>query len=380
VINPVNPEVLYAGYDKIWRTGKRGDSASWSPLMKVPFVKDDTIIRNLVIAEHDTSVMWASTVGKIFKTSNGWKTWDSIPRTKLAPLAKGYFPTGFAIHPTKPNTVYVTFSTFDTTNMKVYRTEDGGNNWTNISGNGLPKVPVNCIAYEASANNALYIGTDLGVYYKNDSLPDWIPFNNYLPNVIVTDLTIAYGAGKIRAATFGRGLWESDLYVPSGKYKVNVKDVPKQGGDVSGGGIYTAGTKARVSATVEPGYRFRGWFENGTKKSDSLNFEFDVTENHNLIAEFQYPQSTEFKLKEKIRVSPNPCSGLLNLGMDEETRKNLETVRVITYSGTLVWESDNLPAENALQVDLRRCPDGMYLLTLYFRSGEHLTYPVMVRR
>jgi len=33
-----------------------------------------------------------------------------------------------------------------------------------------------------------------------------------LPNVIVNELEIFYPSHKIRAATFGRGLWESDLY------------------------------------------------------------------------------------------------------------------------------------------------------------------------
>ena len=35
-----------------------------------------------------------------------------------------------------------------------------------------------------------------------------------LPNVIVNELEIHYGSGKIRAATFGRGVWESDLQTP----------------------------------------------------------------------------------------------------------------------------------------------------------------------
>ncbi|MBI3501349.1 MAG: T9SS type A sorting domain-containing protein [Bacteroidetes bacterium] len=42
----------------------------------------------------------------------------------------------------------------------------------------------------------------------------WVPFNNGFPNVVVSELEINYPANKIRAATFGRGLWESDLYCP----------------------------------------------------------------------------------------------------------------------------------------------------------------------
>jgi hypothetical protein len=44
----------------------------------------------------------------------------------------------------------------------------------------------------------------------------WIPFFNNLPSVAVYEMEIFYGptlgSSKLRAATFGRGLWESPLY------------------------------------------------------------------------------------------------------------------------------------------------------------------------
>lgn len=75
----------------------------------------------------------------------------------------------------------------------------------------LPNVPINCIA--VTSGNAVYIGTDHGVYYRNPAtMPDWIPFYNGLPNVPIMDLVINTGANKIRASTFDRGIYESDLY------------------------------------------------------------------------------------------------------------------------------------------------------------------------
>jgi PKD repeat protein len=41
-----------------------------------------------------------------------------------------------------------------------------------------------------------------------------MPFSNGLPNVTVTELEIHYGASKLRAATFGRGLWETTIHDP----------------------------------------------------------------------------------------------------------------------------------------------------------------------
>jgi PKD repeat protein len=60
----------------------------------------------------------------------------------------------------------------------------------------------------------VYIGTDIGAFFKDASLNVWQPFSNGLPNVIVTQLHIHYATSKIRASTYGRGMWESDLYLP----------------------------------------------------------------------------------------------------------------------------------------------------------------------
>ena len=43
-------------------------------------------------------------------------------------------------------------------------------------------------------------------------MANWQTFDAGLPNVIVNELEIQYSSGRLRAATYGRGLWESDLF------------------------------------------------------------------------------------------------------------------------------------------------------------------------
>jgi hypothetical protein len=51
---------------------------------------------------------------------------------------------------------------------------------------------------------------------------EWQLFNTGLPFVNVSELEIQYNVGKLRAATFGRGVWESDLNsFPSSVNSVN---------------------------------------------------------------------------------------------------------------------------------------------------------------
>jgi hypothetical protein len=45
----------------------------------------------------------------------------------------------------------------------------------------------------------------------DDFTGGWQPFNSNMPIVIVNELEIQYGAGVLRAATYGRGIWETPL-------------------------------------------------------------------------------------------------------------------------------------------------------------------------
>ena len=91
-----------------------------------------------------------------------------------------------------------------------------------------PTPPANTVVYEPGTNNGLYLGTDMGVFYTNDYFTNWLPYGQGLPNVVVNELEINLAAGKVRAATFGRGLWESDLFTsPVGVADAGSTHVPR---------------------------------------------------------------------------------------------------------------------------------------------------------
>ena len=80
---------------------------------------------------------------------------------------------------------------------------------------GLPNIPVNTIVYtNGSAKDAVYIGCDIGVYYLDNTQGTCTPFSTNLPNAGVRDLEIFYPLGILRAATYGRGSWETVLFEP----------------------------------------------------------------------------------------------------------------------------------------------------------------------
>ncbi|MGL5890977.1 MAG: PKD domain-containing protein [Bacteroidia bacterium] len=107
----------------------------------------------------------------------------------------------------------MTFSGYSSAN-KVMRSTNGGTSWTNIS-TGLPNLPANCItAMPAATNGAYYVGMDVGIYYIDNTFTSWQPYFTGMPNVPVFDLEIYQATGKVRAATYGRGVWEVDIYNP----------------------------------------------------------------------------------------------------------------------------------------------------------------------
>jgi PKD repeat protein/photosystem II stability/assembly factor-like uncharacterized protein len=205
--DPVTPNKLYAGFQNVWISTNGG--VSWTKPGNVAGTSTVTIT-TIGVSPANPQVIWTSKGGTLYKTTNGGTTWTAIPTSSGLPSGT---ITCIACHNTDANKAWVTFSGF-ANSIKVFETSNQGTSWTNLSAS-LPNIPVNCIVNDKNGNDALYIGTDAGVFYKDATMTVWQPFSTGLPNVVVTQLQIFYGTpNKIRASTYGRGMWESTLYQP----------------------------------------------------------------------------------------------------------------------------------------------------------------------
>ncbi len=202
VIHPTNPQTLFAGYDRLYKTTDRGDS--WTPIS--PALTND-VLRFIAVAPSNPSTIYAATHDTIVRTTDGGETWSYV--TEWDPKVNGAV-SYIAVDPTNPQRLFVTVSGY-VAGKKVFMSPDGGTTWANYSGT-LPNVPANCIVYQKGSNEALYVGTDIGVFYTDNTMSDWIPYQAGLPIVVVTDLEISYLDNTLWAATYGRGLWSADLY------------------------------------------------------------------------------------------------------------------------------------------------------------------------
>jgi hypothetical protein len=104
----------------------------------------------------------------------------------------------------------------------LYRSTNGGAQWTNISSN-LPNAPANSVVIDPNDANTLYIAMDTGVYVTTqvstcDTVNCWSIYGTSLPNAPVVQLAAAQAmptgdgrSGELRAATYGRGIWQIPL-------------------------------------------------------------------------------------------------------------------------------------------------------------------------
>jgi PKD repeat protein len=198
VIHPADPNILFVGSNDIRKT--TSGMQSWTTISSL----SGGYVNGLAIAESNPDYLYVSKESDIWCTKNGGANWYDI-----SPGLPNLYITYISVHPTDPELVAVTFSGYEE-GHRVYISHDAGTTWQNYSGN-LPTLPANCAVFYDDPKNPLYVGMDVGVYYRDNTTNIWEPFFNGLPNVIIYELEINKEAGKIRAGTFGRGLWESGI-------------------------------------------------------------------------------------------------------------------------------------------------------------------------
>lgn len=201
VMHPKYPNILYAGYDKVYKTINGGKS--WNALSD--FQEGNDKLRAIAIAPSNDRILYIATRYQVYKSTDDGKSWINIT-SGLPSLYK----SAIAVSENNPDKLWIVMSGFSDGD-KVFQSDNGGEAWYNYS-SGLPNLPVNNIVFQRSSNNGLYVATDIGVYYRNGSMESWEKYGNGLPNVSVYDLDIHYSTGKIRAGTHGRGIWEAELY------------------------------------------------------------------------------------------------------------------------------------------------------------------------
>lgn len=205
--DPVNSSLLYAGYSEMWSSNNLG--TTWSQLSAIGGGTNVTITE-FVISPSSTQVIFVIKGSSIYRTTNGGVSWTNVTGTLPLGSASAQY---LCISPTNSNNVWVALSGYSSGN-KVFMTNNGGTSWINYSSN-LPNIPANCVLYQPGSNDMIYVGMDVGVYYRDNLSTTWTLYNTGLPNVPISELQISAATpGLLHAATYGRGVWAVSTIVP----------------------------------------------------------------------------------------------------------------------------------------------------------------------
>ncbi|MCP3143185.1 WD40/YVTN/BNR-like repeat-containing protein [Pyxidicoccus xibeiensis] len=188
---------------RVYRSTNFG--TSWTALGATGLPTTSLFLRNVGAAKSNASVIGAvANTGRVFLTSNGGTSW-----TQAGALPNnGYSLSDIVFDPANANVIYVSSVVADAAFNHLWKSTDFGATWTVIE-NGLPAgVPVNTVTVDPTSSATLYAATHLGVYRSTDAGASWTRFGAGMPLVNVTDVQILPDSSLVRAATFGRAIWE----------------------------------------------------------------------------------------------------------------------------------------------------------------------------
>ncbi|MFM8595983.1 MAG: VPS10 domain-containing protein [Flavobacteriales bacterium] len=144
-------------------------------------------------------------VGKLWKTTDAGQTWTqlNIPSGNSSRML-------LALDASNEQQLWLAYPS-GANGFKVFKTTDGGATWTNSTSSILNNESVQSLVHIAGTDGGIYVATNKAVYYRNNT-QNFTLENNGLPTFTNGNiLKPFYRDQKIRLATYGKGIYESNL-------------------------------------------------------------------------------------------------------------------------------------------------------------------------
>lgn len=215
-LDPNDPNRMLAGGRSLWRNNNV--KAAGQPFWTAIRPHGSANLSAVAVAPGNSNIVWiAQNDGKVYKTNNGLDaspTWITIDDNSGSNPFPNRFPTRILIDKDNSNRVYVAFGGFSPDNL--WRTDNGGTSWQDVTGSGatgLPNVPIRGVARHPNNSNKIYVGTEIGVFTSDNGGATWLAVLDGPANVSVDELVFMSNSTTLLAATHGRGIWTTDVNV-----------------------------------------------------------------------------------------------------------------------------------------------------------------------
>ncbi len=334
----------------------------------------------------------------LYHTSDGGDNWEKVDSFNYRPFYVHFFNSEEGWVLAADGTGFLVMSV----------TEDGGNNWLDISytfgippGTSLPPLDSteSVLPFTFSINSAydyddesIILGTSKGGFWiSNDRGKNWERKNSPLEglglltsNIAMKDENTFMIAGDTDAGTF------------NGVSTVNF--TTQDGGDtwIEGNSGVTAAASHYIpnsdSVFIMVGHNNFGWGSEGTAISYNYGASWEILDNTSLIAidfidentgygsccnnfwqtangqihkwNFDLPTLTkDISVSSKIKLTPNPVADFLTIEVDEQFGENELSFEIISLDGRVVetWKSI---VTKKMEINTQDLPQGFYVLKI----------------
>lgn len=203
-MSPSNENYLYTASNILYRSTDNG-----LQFKKISNPPDSAFINSIEISPLDPEFILISTIPgsslrpRLYKSIDGGKTLTNITSN----LPDRIISDISIVNNNEYNICLTGFGTYH-----VYSTKNGGISWTQID-RKLPDIPLHTIWTSPFHPNLIFVGSDLGLYYTNDSGKNWSHYllgqNDVLP---VYDLFYTEKDFGLIVFTHSRGVYRIDPF------------------------------------------------------------------------------------------------------------------------------------------------------------------------
>jgi photosystem II stability/assembly factor-like uncharacterized protein len=127
-------------------------------------------VQDVRIDPQNASTIWAATTEGTYKSTDGGVNWNHVLDVVMG--------TDIAIHPNDPNIVFVACGGMGSPGHGVYRTQDGGDNWVmmDLLGQSFTFRGKAKLAMSQSSPNVVYasVGKSSGALFTGESIASWL--------------------------------------------------------------------------------------------------------------------------------------------------------------------------------------------------------------
>ncbi|MGY8932873.1 MAG: WD40/YVTN/BNR-like repeat-containing protein [Flavobacteriales bacterium] len=164
----------------------------------------------------EKDMLWVATDdGRVHYTQNGGNEWTEVSNN-LSGLPKGSWITQIKASNKNKGEALLVANDYRRFNYEpyAYRTTNYGKSWQRIVDKDDVLSYALCIIEDPVEKNLLFLGTDDGLYLSIDAGISWTKWTNGFPTVSVKDLVIQERENDLIIGTFGRAAWVLDDLKP----------------------------------------------------------------------------------------------------------------------------------------------------------------------